>query len=449
MAKKINKLSQKNGIAWHKGQLLDRTVFAGHVAKVRENILSNTECNINSEPASKVLNLCADRYHFLVVFVASMLEGLVTVMPSNRSEGELARMIEGNKGIQSISDVNIDEICQHKIGNVNNVIQWDSQLIPPRKVVAELYTSGSTGSPRANLKTWGQLINGAQQICERFGLNDSRPSIIATVPPQHMFGFEMSIVLPLVCGVVIHYEQPFYPLDIQRALTEMPKPRVLVTTPLHLKACVTAKKGWPDIEFVMSATAPMPENVALQAEDVMNTQVKEVYGCSEAGAIATRRMVNNKSWELLPDFNLTIENGNAQLQILSSHQQIALPDKLESKDEGCFQLVGRTSDFIKIGGKRGSITEIATRLKAIKGVEDAVVFSPDDEGNHRVRLAALVVAPGMNSEDLRDVLVNEIDPVFMPRPLCVVPALPYDGVGKLPRATLLDSLEKYIKEYHS
>jgi len=448
MGIKISKPDQRANVAWYKGHFLDWKTFEGHVAQVRENILSLDGRTDNLPSISKVLNLCENRYHFLVVFTASMLEGRITVMPSNRSEGELARMIELNKGIQQVCDTDIATICQLDIDENSTSINWNINSIPVSMVVAELYTSGSTGIPCANPKTWGQLINGAQQVYARFGLNKSTPSIIATVPPQHMFGFEISIVMPLVCGAVIHCDQPFYPLDIQRAISAMPSPRVLVTTPIHLKACVTLEKDWSDIDFVMSATAPMPENVAHQAEKIMNTQVKEIYGCSEVGAIATRRMIKKTSWELFPDYILSIENGNTLLQIPTFKNPISLPDKVEIEAGGYFKLVGRTADLIKIGGKRGSILEIIERIKAIKGVEDAVVFSPNNE-NDRVRLTALVVAPEMNSKQIREILVNEIDPVFLPRPLCVVPALPYNTIGKLPRANLLESLDKYIKESKS
>ena len=319
--------------------------------------------------------------------------------------------------------------------------------MPDTMIVAELYTSGSTGTPNVNPKTWDQLVNGAQQVCVKFGLDlFKQTSIIATVPPQHVFGFEMSIVLPLICGVTIHQGQPFYPLDIQHALCEMPIPRILVTTPIHLKSCVTLKNNWPDIEFVMSATAPLNEEVAHQIEAVLNTDVKEVYGCSEVGAIATRHMSRDLNWSLLPDYTLNVDDGTALFNAPKILEPVSLPDKLEILSDGYFQLVGRASDMIKIGGKRGSLADITARIMSLSGVDDAVVFRSEHKDNQRERLAALVVAPGLTSEQLREALLHEVDPVFLPRPLCVVPVLPYNSTGKLTKADLLISLENHTKE---
>ena len=58
------------------------------------------------------------------------------------------------------------------------------------------------------------------------------------------------------------------------------------------------------------------------------------------------------------------------------------------------------------------------------------------------RPAALIVAPGRRAEDLRRELAGLIDSVFVPRPLKVVPALPRNELGKLPRERLLELLNK-------
>lgn len=432
-------------IAFYNGCLVDRRSFEYHVEQVRFSILE-AKADI-AQPPTKILNLCENRYHFLVVFTASMLAGRTTVMPANSSEGELTRLTQSNEGMERINEQEVEEICRRDKVNSGQCLEWNITRVPASMIVAELYTSGSTGEPSVNPKTWGQLVSGAQQVCERFGLKPfSQFNIIATVPPQHMFGFEMSIVLPLVCGVAIHEDKPFYPMDLQRVLREMPSPRILVTTPIHLKACMTLTEGWPEIQFVLSATANLPEEVARQAETIMNTDVKEVYGCSEVGAIATRQMTKNPDWQLLPDYSLDADNEAAQLQTATNQKSVLLPDKLEILSNGFFRLVARADDMIKIGGKRGSLAELTARIKALPGVEDAVVFRQEHKVNQRERLAALVVAQGGTSEQLREALLKNIDPIFLPRPLCIVPALPYNSTGKLPRADLIASLSNSMKE---
>ena len=52
------------------------------------------------------------------------------------------------------------------------------------------------------------------------------------------------------------------------------------------------------------------------------------------------------------------------------------------------------------------------------------------------RLAAFAVAPGHTVESLMSALRLRIDPAFLPRPLCMVEALPRNDIGKLPRESL-------------
>lgn len=437
--------AKKRAIAWYKGHILDQQTFEYHVLQVCQNLLRSH--NDEVKHLAKVLNLCEDRYHFLVTFTASMLEGRTTIMPANRSEGELARLTSSNKDVQIINDSLMTDICQSDTLSLSEDFSWEVDSVPESMIVAELYTSGSTGKPIAHGKTWGQLINGAQQVYTRFGMDQSaQPSIIATVPPQHMFGFEMSIVLPLVCGVYIHHYRPFYPLDIQRAVSEMPTPRTLVTTPTHLKACITLQNDWSDIERIISATSPLSEDLACQVENVMNTVAEEIYGCSEIGAIATRRVTENPNWELLPDYTLSIVNENALLKVPAIQKPTTLPDKMEIISDSNFRLVGRVTDMIKIGGKRGSLAELTARIKALQGVEDAVVFKHEHKKDQRERLAALVVTQGLSSKQLRETLSKEIDPVFLPRPLRIVSALPYTSTGKLPGSNLQACLKNNINE---
>jgi acyl-coenzyme A synthetase/AMP-(fatty) acid ligase len=57
-------------------------------------------------------------------------------------------------------------------------------------------------------------------------------------------------------------------------------------------------------------------------------------------------------------------------------------------------------------------------------------------------VAALAVAPGLDEQRILEALRDAIDPVFLPRPLRLVDALPRNETGKLPRAALLELLQR-------
>lgn len=436
-------------VAFYKNRFVDWKTFESHVSATRECILKNS----NASDTNTVLNLCKDRYHFLVAFTATMLEGKVTILPANQSDGEVSRLTSEEEGLYLVDELEIGGICLLEAIDTGSDVHLDVDSLSRSMIVAKLYTSGSSGNPTAHSKTWGQLIDGANQVAGRFNFNsETQTNIIATVPPQHMFGFEMSIILPLVCNVCVHQKQPFYPLDIQQAsndinqVSKLSAYQVLVTTPVHLKACVSLLDGWRSVGNVISATSPLSEKLAQDVESIMGATAQEIYGCSEAGAIASRSVTRDATWKLLDSYSLNLVNNQSMLSVPAVTMPVLLPDNLKMLSERTFRLVGRISDMVKIGGKRGSLADLTNHLKLLKGVKDAIVFSHAVTDGRRERLAALVVSERENLDSLRKELSSKIDLVFLPRPICFVKELPYTPSGKLPKSALLECLKNNQKE---
>jgi len=426
--------SEAGIVAYYDGKAINRSTFLSHVALTRR-LLPKHQYSIN---------ICENRYHFLVLFAACMSLKQISLLPSSRADKDVEGLRKFYEDSYLADDDLIREICKGEISQTQ--IDFDLQ-VESDQMVAMVFTSGTTGTPKPNAKTWRQLVENAKRVKKRFEFNaQQQHSVVATVPPQHMFGFETTIVYPLISGIAIHAGRPFYPLDIQKALSETPSPRMLVTTPLHLKTCLSKEEEWPDIDFVISATAKMPLKTATEAEKVLNTRVFEIYGCSEVGAIATRQMSVNTAWHLLPDFEIFSSNKATLLKAPGYKERILIPDYLDAHDKYFFKLVSRNSDLINIGGKRGSIIDLTNKLRGIEGVIDAVIFMRDEEDGKRSRLAAFAVAPDFDEKGLRHILAKYIDAIFLPRPLIILQQLPYNELGKLPRASLLWLLNQHLNK---
>jgi acyl-coenzyme A synthetase/AMP-(fatty) acid ligase len=266
------------------------------------------------------------------------------------------------------------------------------------------------------------------------------------VPPQHIYGMEMSVLLPLLGDVQVHSGRPFFPADIATALQAMPAPRVLVTTPVHLRALVESGVRLPALAAMLSATAPMPPELAAQAERHFDAPLLEVFGSTETCAFASRRVTLDSFWSLYRGVHLHPQPDGTQIEAPQLDAPATLADIVTLHDEGRrFELRGRHADLLEIAGKRASLGDLTRRLLAIPGVEDGVIFQLDDADAIGVRrIAALAVAPTLDEAIILDALRASIDPVFLPRPLRLVQALPRNETGKLPRAALLDLLARHI-----
>jgi acyl-coenzyme A synthetase/AMP-(fatty) acid ligase len=316
--------------------------------------------------------------------------------------------------------------------------------IPADQLALIAYTSGSTGTPRPNAKRWGALHAASRGTRAMLGAGvGPRFNVVATVPPQHIYGIEMSVLLPLLDTVAVHAERPFFPADVDAALAAVPAPRVLVTTPVHLRALVAAKLPLPPLAALLSATAPMPPALARAAEDACQAPVLEVFGSTETCAIASRRVTTAADWSPYPGVHLQPRPDGTEITAPQLDAAVVLADLVEvDAATHRFRLRGRQADLLEIAGKRASLGDLTHRLLAIPGVQDGIVVQLDAADATGVRrIAALAVAPTLDAATILAVLRAAVDPVFLPRPLRLVPALPRNETGKLPREALLALLD--------
>ena len=61
-----------------------------------------------------------------------------------------------------------------------------------------------------------------------------------------MYGFESTVLLPLQSGAALCAERPFFPADIAATLRAYRRPRVLISTPVHLRALLSAEHALPE-----------------------------------------------------------------------------------------------------------------------------------------------------------------------------------------------------------
>jgi acyl-coenzyme A synthetase/AMP-(fatty) acid ligase len=269
------------------------------------------------------------------------------------------------------------------------------------------------------------------------------PWILATVPSQHMYGIETTVLLPLLAGMGLHAAHPLFLADIAAALAELPEPRILVTTPVHLRALLESDIDLPPLAVVVSATAPLSPEVARRVEQRYGAALVELFGSTETCVIASRRTAQEAAWRPYPGVSLRPGASGTEVDAPWFPTPVLLQDVLEVHSDGTFVVRGRNADMVEVGGKRASLADLTRRLLAVPGVRDGVIFQPDrGDGTAVQRLAALVVAEGLSEAAVLEQLAPGMDPVFLPRPLVFVSRLPRNDVGKLPREWLLAALER-------
>ncbi|HRK77747.1 MAG TPA: AMP-binding protein [Thiobacillus sp.] len=399
-------------------------------------------------PGRHVLNLCGDRYRFTVALAACIVSGRISLLPSTHIPEMVRQMQAIAPDVFCIVDQDGSSVELPTFRYPEQMPPFASAPAIPcidcMQLIAQVFTSGSTGAPVPHAKRWGSLVRNVRAEAERLDIGTAH-AILGTTPPQHMYGLESTVLLPLQSGAALHAGRPFYPADICAALENLPRPRLLVTTPYHLRALLMDQATLPAVDQILSATAPLSQDLAREVESRFGAPLHEIYGCTETGQLASRRTTAGATWQTLLGVSLRREGQTLWAEGGHIDRPTRLADVIELVGDGpvstTFLLYGRHADLVNIAGKRTSLAYLNHQLNAIPGVQDGVFLLPREDGPDGIgRLGALVVAPGLTPAALNQALRERIDPVFLPRPLLFVDALPRNATGKLPSQIAQDLL---------
>ena len=430
-------------LAWRAGVPVSARQFLADVARFAPGLPGE----------GPAVNLCADRYAFAVSLGAALVRGHASLLPPDARPDTLARLLEsGGPHLFALTDdpklqaPGMQRVLIENRASPGGGADADADgavpAIDAAMHAASLLTSGSTGVPQPHAKTWRTLVGDVAVAVKRLCRVLERPSLegltlVATVPVQHSYGLESSVLLAMLGGAAFESGRPFFPADVAKTLASVPRPRALVTTPFHLKTLLLSGIELPAVDLILSATAPLSPQLAQQAEQAMGGVLLEIYGSTESGQVATRRTTDSEIWETFGEIRVHAEpsaDGGPERFIFSGDfmpEPTPMADVLELLDERRFRLFGRANDLIHVAGRRSSLAHLNFHLNSIPGVNDGAFWLPDEVADGVVRPVAFVVAPELSAGDIIAALRQRLEPVFVPRRVVQVKAFPREGTGKL------------------
>jgi acyl-coenzyme A synthetase/AMP-(fatty) acid ligase len=422
-------------VAIHAGRAISRGEFLQQVAALAASL----------PPGRPLLNLCNDRYLFALGLFAAISSGSLSLLPNSTAPENLAALGADYPDLLVLAEqappANLPWLCLSE--PAASTAAAATPQIPAEQVVACVFTSGSTGQPQAHHKTFGRLLLNARSQAQRMWESTGGPcAVLGTVPYQHMYGLESTVLLPLLGGGILASARPFFPGDVADALAALPAPRFLVTTPFHLRKLLDADLPLPPLAALLSATAPLAPELAAQAEAQLGAPLLEIYGSTETGQVATRRSTQGEVWSLYEGVSLRQQGELTWAVGAHLEQEQVLGDILELVDDQHFRLIGRHQDMLNIAGKRSSLAFLNHLANALPGVTDAAFCLPQE--GESARLALFVVAPGMSAAGLTAALRPHLDAVFLPRPIVFLDHLPRNATGKIPAAEMAALIEQHL-----
>lgn len=329
--------------------------------------------------------------------------------------------------------------------------------LPPDLTLA-LFTSGSTGKPKKIEKTLANIESELATLESVWGSLTEGAVSFSTVSHQHIYGLLFQVLWPLCSGKAFDAQIYSYPSDLFQRLVAFPK-AILVSSPSHLNRLpklVELEPHGSRISALFSSGGPMDRRAALQIRDRLKRGVTEVFGSTETGGVAYRTQSENtdsKLWLPFEVVELRSETGKLSIRspYVDPNSWYQMEDRVALAEDGRFELLGRADRVVKIEGKRVSLDEIESRLKASELVQQAralvltgprssigVVLVPSERGKEMMDKGE---TPGLKGV-LKEELGSYFERVLLPRKWRVVEELPVNQQGK----TTQDNLRMVFEE---
>jgi acyl-CoA synthetase (AMP-forming)/AMP-acid ligase II len=346
-----------------------------------------------------------------------------------------------------------------------------------------LFTSGTTGEPKAAVLRHRHLASYVISTMEFMGADDHEAALVS-VPAYHIAGVS-AVLTGIYGGRRIVYVPAFSPEAwVQAASAERVTHAMVVPTMLGRILDVLEARGdtLPHLRALSYGGGRMPRAVIERALHALpHVGFVNAYGLTETSSTvsilgpedhrlalgATDPCVRRRLASVgrpLPTLELEIRDPNGEKlpageigEVYVRGEQIAgeylhrsaigedgwfaTNDSGWLDSDGYLFVEGRLDDVIVRGGENISPAEIEDRLRAHPGVADVAVFGvPDDEWGERVVAAVVTRDPAPSAEMLGAWVKETLRSTRTPETWAFKTELPYNETGKLLRRVLRQEL---------
>lgn len=320
-------------------------------------------------------------------------------------------------------------------------------------------TSGSTGEPRVVRHDLSSVLTGARLYRRLHGY---RPTdrIVLPLPVAHSFGLVGGLFGALVAGAELRTTPVFGPRAL---LAGLAGGTVLLGTPLLYGTLVRSMTAAPaELRVLLSSGGPLPADLAAEVERRVGQPVRQVYGSTETGLIATRTGADRR-WTpgsvgmFAPEVRWALAttrrgDGAGRLLVRTATMFTGYGCEPERDGElyydtgdlatvtadGELFVHGRKHTFINVGGRKVNPRQVERILREHPAVGDVHVFAR--AAYHDETVHAAVVPAGTaraHPYDITEFCRARLAPHEVPRWVHILVSLPRTSLGKIDLPALL------------
>ncbi|WP_156755827.1 benzoate-CoA ligase family protein [Actinokineospora pegani] len=333
-----------------------------------------------------------------------------------------------------------------------------------------LYTSGTTGTPKAAMHRHGSIRFVAESYGRRVLGLGAADRCFSVAKLSFAYGLGNSCFLPLSAGATTLLEPAKPTADVVFRRLAADRPTVFFGVPTSYAALLRAPEApagvFSSVRLAVSAGEVLPAELHRRVRDRFGVDVVDGLGSTETLHIfLSNRPGRTRPGSMgaaVPGYRLDVlaEDGSPTPADRPGTLHVRAPstatgywgrveagwevfrgawvntgDLVTRGADGQYTYLGRTAEVIKSGGLWISPAEVESRLLQHPGVEQAAVVAVPDADGLDKPVACVVAAtdPGPGEDELREFCRAELTAFKCPRRVLVVGALPTTGNGKLQR----------------
>ncbi|HTY73558.1 MAG TPA: AMP-binding protein [Actinomycetes bacterium] len=330
---------------------------------------------------------------------------------------------------------------------------------------AMLFTSGTTGRPKAAVLSHANLVASARTLMSAWELT-ATDVLVHMLPLFHTHGLFVAAHTATVAGARIVLLAAFSPDAVIDAL---PGATVLMGVPTHYVRLLAEPRltAEPCARMRLFTSGSAPMLLATHQEFTARTGhvIVERYGMTETCMLTSNPLHGERRvgtvGPALPGVEVRVDGSpgavevrgpnvfggywhrpDADAEAFTDDGWFRTGDLGELDADGYLRLVGRSKDLVITGGLNVYPKEVEEVLDALPGVlESAVVGIPDPDLGEAVT-AAVVARPGadLDPDSLRLLARERLAGFKVPKRVVVLPELPRNAMGKVQKALLRQQL---------
>ncbi|TDD63099.1 AMP-dependent synthetase [Kribbella antibiotica] len=426
-------------------------------------------------PGYRVILLVANSIEFVTSYLGVLRSGLVAVpLNTGLTKPEVDTVVAHSGARLAVTDADLAGLVEGVRTVRAGDLQGDAVLQPtldPETLAVLLYTSGTSGDPRAAMLTHRALSANVRNLSalgpDRMGPEDV---VLGVLPMFHAFGLNAVLGWTVATGAALVIDQRFDAAHTLELIAQHEVTRLPVAPPaLHaLLAQPDLRTALSGVKVVLTGASALERSLADRFEQVTGLYVHQGYGLTEASPGVTTTLDEEEPkpgsvGRALPNVELRIADeqgedveGDDPGEILIRGANIFSgywPDGVDGPDaEGWYRtgdvgyldsdgdlfLVDRLRELIIVSGFNVFPSEVEEVLVAADGVlEAAVIGVPSEETGESIK--GFIVAEAGTTLDPQAVAAyasTRLARFKCPSELEVVEQLPHSVTGKVAKGRL-------------